>query len=99
MRDVWKDKYELPPESIREAIINAVCNRCYLDHSCVQIAVYDNRVEITCPGMLKSFFAFEHTLLCFIWHSNLTLIYPNLAIIYHTPYNVMRVPAISHQKK
>ena len=49
---VRKDKYELPPESIREAIINAVCHRCYLDHSCVQIAIYDNRVEITSPGML-----------------------------------------------
>ncbi len=49
---VRKDRYELPPESIREAIINAVCHRCYLDHSCVQVAVYDNRVEITSPGML-----------------------------------------------
>lgn len=49
---VRKDKYELPPESIREAIINSVCHRCYLDHSCIQIAVYDNRVEITSPGML-----------------------------------------------
>ena len=49
---VRKDRYELPPESIREAIINSVCHRCYLDRSCVQIAVYDNRVEITSPGML-----------------------------------------------
>lgn len=49
---VRKDKYELPPESIREAIINSVCHRCYMDHSCVQIAIYDNRVEITSPGML-----------------------------------------------
>lgn len=49
---VRKDKYELPPESIREAIINSVCHRCYLDHSCVQIAIYDNKVEITSPGML-----------------------------------------------
>lgn len=49
---VRKDRYELPPESIREAIINSVCHRCYLDHSCVQVAVYDNRVEITSPGML-----------------------------------------------
>ena len=32
---VRKDRYELPPESIREAIINSVCHRCYLDHSCV----------------------------------------------------------------
>lgn len=36
---VWKDKYELPPESIWEAIINSVCHRCYLDHSCVQIFI------------------------------------------------------------
>lgn len=49
---VRKDRYELPPESIREAIINSVCHRCYLDHSCVQVAIYDNRVEITSPGML-----------------------------------------------
>lgn len=49
---VQKDKYELPPESIREIIINSVCHRCYLDYSCVQIAIYDNRVEITSPGML-----------------------------------------------
>lgn len=49
---VRKDKYELPPESIREAIINSVCHRCYLEHSCVQIAIYDNRVEVTSPGML-----------------------------------------------
>lgn len=49
---VRKDKYELPPESIREAIINSVCHRCYMAHSCVQIAIYDNRVEITSPGML-----------------------------------------------
>lgn len=49
---VRKDRYELPPESIREAIINAVCHRSYLEHSCVQVAVYDNRVEITSPGML-----------------------------------------------
>ncbi len=49
---VRKDRYELPPESIREAIINSVCHRYYLDYSCVQIAIYDNRVEITSPDML-----------------------------------------------
>ncbi|MCI9173781.1 MAG: ATP-binding protein [Lachnospiraceae bacterium] len=49
---IRKDRYELPPESIREAIVNAVCHRCYLEHSCVQVAVYDDRVEITSPGML-----------------------------------------------
>ena len=52
LREAQAVRYELPPESIREAIINSVCHRCYLDHSCVQIAIYDNRVEITSPGML-----------------------------------------------
>lgn len=39
-------------EAIREAIVNAVTHRNYLDHACVQVAVYENRVEITSPGML-----------------------------------------------
>ena len=46
------DSYELPPEAIREAIVNATTHRNFLDNSCVQVAVYDDRVEITSPGML-----------------------------------------------
>lgn len=49
---VRKDVYELPVEAIREAIVNAVTHRNYLDRACVQVAVYENRVEITSPGML-----------------------------------------------
>ncbi len=45
-----KDKYELPPDSIRELIVNAVLHRSYLQPGCVQVAVYDDRVEITSPG-------------------------------------------------
>ena len=47
-----KDIYELPPDSIRELIINAVMNCSFLQPSHIQVAVYDNRLEITSPGGL-----------------------------------------------
>lgn len=47
-----QDIYEIPPDSIRELIINAAVHRSYLDHNNIQIAVYDNRLEITSPGKL-----------------------------------------------
>lgn len=49
---VRTDAYELPPEAVREAIVNATTHRNFLDRACVQVAVYDDRVEITSPGML-----------------------------------------------
>lgn len=49
---VRTDVYELPTEAIREAIVNATTHRNFLDRACVQVAVYDDRVEITSPGML-----------------------------------------------
>lgn len=49
---VRTDTYELPTEAIREAIVNAMTHRNFWDRSCVQVAVYDDRVEITSPGML-----------------------------------------------
>ena len=48
------DKYEIPPKSIREVIANAVIHRSYLEPNDIQIALYDNRLEITSPGMLLS---------------------------------------------
>ena len=47
-----RDVYELPIDSIRELIANAVCHRSYLDNADVQVALYDDRLEITSPGML-----------------------------------------------
>lgn len=47
-----KDEYELPKESIREMIVNAVTHRNYAESASVQVAVFDNRVEVTSPGML-----------------------------------------------
>lgn len=47
-----RDVYELPIDSIRELIVNAVIHRSYLDNANVQVALYDDRLEITSPGML-----------------------------------------------
>ena len=47
-----QDVYEIPPDAIRELIINAMVHRSYLDHGMIQVAVYDNRLEITSPGKL-----------------------------------------------
>lgn len=47
-----KDVYELPISAIREMIANAVLHRSYLDKSCVQVCLYDDRMEVSSPGML-----------------------------------------------
>lgn len=47
-----RDVYELPIDSIREMIVNAVAHRSYLDPAKVQVAIYDDRLEVTSPGML-----------------------------------------------
>ena len=49
---VRKNAYELPTEVIREAIVNAITHRNSLDRAGVQVAAYDDRVEVTSPGML-----------------------------------------------
>lgn len=49
---IRNEAYELPTEAIREAIVNATTHRNFLDRACVQVAVYDDRVEVTSPGML-----------------------------------------------
>ena len=45
-----QDIYELPPDSIRELIVNAIMNCSYIQASRIQVAIYDNRLEITSPG-------------------------------------------------
>lgn len=49
---VRNETYELPTEAIREAIVNVTTYRNFLDRACVQVTVYDDRVEVTSPGML-----------------------------------------------
>ena len=47
-----QDVYELPTDSIRELIANAVAYRSYLEPGNIQVALFDDRLEITSPGML-----------------------------------------------
>ena len=58
---VRKEKYELPPEAIREMIVNAHCHRNLLDESCIQVAVYDDRLEVTSPGGLYNGLTYEES--------------------------------------
>ena len=44
--------YEIPPEVIREAIVNAVAHRDYTSNGSVQVMVFADRVEIWNPGSL-----------------------------------------------
>ncbi len=46
------DSYELPASAIREMIANAVVHRSYLDNSCIQVCIYDDRLEVSSPGTL-----------------------------------------------
>ena len=48
-----EDFYELPVDSIREVISNAVCHRSYLAPGTIQVAIYDDRLEVTSPGRLS----------------------------------------------
>lgn len=47
------DHYELPPDELRELVVNAFAHRNYCGHDePVFVAVFDTRVEITSPGGL-----------------------------------------------
>lgn len=56
---VRKESYELPIEAIREMIVNAHCHRNLADDSCVQVAIYDDRLEVTSPGGLYNGLTYE----------------------------------------
>jgi len=45
-------RHEIPPEVVREAIVNAVAHRDYASAAAVQVAVFSDRVEIWNPGEL-----------------------------------------------
>ena len=45
-----KDIYDYPPEAVRELLANAVMHRNYMDNSCIQISIFDDRIEFLNPG-------------------------------------------------
>jgi ATP-dependent DNA helicase RecG len=47
-----EERYEYPPDAIREAIVNAVVHRDYESPSKVEVRVFDNRIEVWNPGLL-----------------------------------------------
>lgn len=49
-----QDYYELPIKTIREIISNAACHRSYLTPGKIQVALFDDRLEVTSPGMLDN---------------------------------------------
>lgn len=59
---VHKEKYELPHKAIRELIINAVIHRNYQMSSSVQVAIYDDRIEISSPGSIYGSLTLEEAL-------------------------------------
>lgn len=46
-----EDKFEYPIKAIREAIINALIHRNYFEAGDVRVFIFDNRIEITNPGI------------------------------------------------
>jgi ATP-dependent DNA helicase RecG len=46
-----EDKFEYPIKAIREAIINALIHRNYFETGDVRVFIFDNRIEITNPGI------------------------------------------------
>jgi ATP-dependent DNA helicase RecG len=44
--------YEMPPEVVREAIVNAVAHRDYTSNGSVQVMLFSDRLEVWNPGTL-----------------------------------------------
>ena len=50
---LYRDEaYSLPVSAIREMIANAVIHRSYVNRSCIQVSMYDDRIEVDSPGTL-----------------------------------------------
>jgi ATP-dependent DNA helicase RecG len=47
-----EERYEYPPDALREAIINAICHRDYASVGHIQIRIFDDRIEAWNPGLL-----------------------------------------------
>lgn len=45
-------RYEIPPDVIREAIVNAVAHRDYAHQGAIQVSVFTDRMEVWNPGEL-----------------------------------------------
>jgi len=62
--------FEIPIESLREAVINAVAHRNYQLASQIRIFIFDNRIEIKSPGKLPNTVTVENIKFGFPLHRN-----------------------------
>ena len=51
--------YEIPPEVVTEAIVNAVAHRDYTDNGSVQVMLFADRLEVRNPGRLPPPLTFD----------------------------------------
>ncbi len=51
--------YEIPPEVVTEAIVNAVAHRDYADSGSVQVMLFSDRLEVRNPGRLAPPLTFD----------------------------------------
>ncbi|MDR2388338.1 MAG: DUF4062 domain-containing protein, partial [Tannerellaceae bacterium] len=51
--------YEIPPEAIEEAIVNAVAHRDYNSTASVQVMLFSDRLEVSNPGQLPASLTIE----------------------------------------
>ncbi len=56
--EIW----EYPLDALREAIVNAICHREYMDNSDILIKIYDDRLSIWNPGKLPYNLSIEQLL-------------------------------------
>jgi len=47
-----EERYQYPPDAVREAIVNAVCHRNYEEKGNVQIRIFNDYMEVWSPGEL-----------------------------------------------
>ena len=55
-------EYEIPPEAIREAIVNAIAHRDYNSTASVQVMLFSDRLEVWNPGTLPPALTLESLL-------------------------------------
>jgi len=63
-------RFEIPIESLREALINAVAHRNYQLPSQIRIFIFDDRIEVKSPGKLPNTVTVENIRLGFPLHRN-----------------------------